>query len=79
MTGNDFTLDINDPQRPKIVCLGNDPIRAEALSPVISPFCDQLNKVINQKDRMKCAVIYDEIRHNPLYVRSDGHPGRPVK
>lgn len=60
LTGYDFTLDVNDPQRPKIVCLGNDPIRAEALSPVISLFCDQLNKVINQKDRMKCAVVYDE-------------------
>ncbi len=60
LTGNDFTLDVNNPQQPKIVCLGNDPIRAEALSPVISLFCDQLNKVINQKDRMKCAVVYDE-------------------
>jgi hypothetical protein len=60
LTGNDFTLDINDPKQPKFVCLGNDPIRAEALSPVISLFCDQLNKVINRKDRMKCAVVYDE-------------------
>jgi YWFCY protein/Type IV secretory system Conjugative DNA transfer len=60
LTGSDFTLDVNDPIRPKIVCLGNDPIRSEALSPVISLFCDQLNKVINQKDRMKCAVVYDE-------------------
>lgn len=60
LTGNDFNLNINDPKQPKIVCLGNDPIRADALSPVISLFCDQLNKVINQKDRMKCAVVYDE-------------------
>jgi hypothetical protein len=60
LTGNDFTLDINNPRQPKIVCLGNDPIRSEALSPVISLFCDQLNKVINQKDRMKCAIVYDE-------------------
>jgi hypothetical protein len=60
LTGNDFTLDVNDPKQPKIVCLGNDPIRSEALSPVISLFCDRLNKVINQKDRMKCAVVYDE-------------------
>lgn len=60
LTGNDLTLDINDPKQPKIFCLGNDPIRSEALSPVISLFCDQLNKVINQKDKMKCAVVYDE-------------------
>ncbi len=60
LTGNDFTLDINDPERPKIVCLGNDPIRSEALAPVISLFCDRLNKVINQKGRAKCAIVYDE-------------------
>jgi hypothetical protein len=60
LTGNDFTLDINDAEQPKIVCLGNDPIRSEALSPVISLFCDRLNKVINRKGRMKCATVYDE-------------------
>lgn len=60
LTGNDFTLDINYPQRPAIVCLGNDATRSEALAPVISLFCDRLNKVINQKNRMKCAIVYDE-------------------
>jgi hypothetical protein len=60
LTGNDFTLDINDPRQPKIVCLGNDPIRSQALSPVISLFCDRLNKIINLPNRMKCAVVYDE-------------------
>ena len=60
LTGNDFTQNINDPDQPKIVCLGNDPIRSEALAPVISLFCDQLNKVINQKGKTKCATVYDE-------------------
>ena len=60
LTGNDFTLDINDPERPAIVCLGNDATRSEALAPVISLFCDRLNKVINQRNRMKCAIVYDE-------------------
>ena len=60
LTGDDFTLDINDARRPKIICLGNDSIRSEALSPVISLFCDRLNKIINQKDKMKCAIVYDE-------------------
>ncbi|HEV2355010.1 MAG TPA: TraM recognition domain-containing protein, partial [Puia sp.] len=39
---------------------GNDPIRSEALSPVISLFCDRLNKVINRPGRMKSAIVYDE-------------------
>ena len=60
LSGNDFTLDINNPKEPKIVCLGNDPVKAEALAPVISLFCDRLNKIINQKGKHKCATIYDE-------------------
>ena len=60
LSGNDFTLDINNPQAPKIICLGNDPVKAEALAPVISLFCDRLNKIINQKGKYKCATIYDE-------------------
>jgi hypothetical protein len=60
LTGNDFSLDINNPQEPKIVCLGNDPTRSEALAPVISLICDRLNKVINQKGKAKCSIVYDE-------------------
>lgn len=60
LSGNDFTLDINNPDQPKIFCLGNDPLKAEALAPVISLICDRLNKIINQKGRHKCATIYDE-------------------
>ena len=60
LSGNDFTLDINNPKAPKIVCLGNDPVKADALAPIISLFCDRLNKIINQKGKYKCATIYDE-------------------
>jgi hypothetical protein len=60
LTGNDFSLDINNPQEPKIVCLGNDPTRSEALSPIISLICDRLNKMINQKGKAKCSIVYDE-------------------
>lgn len=60
LSGNDFTLDVNNPREPKIVCLGNDPIKADALAPIISLFVDRLNKIINQKGRYKCATIYDE-------------------
>jgi len=59
-SGNDFTLDINNPQAPKIVCLGSDPLKSEALAPVISLFCDRLHKIVNQKGKAKCALVYDE-------------------
>ncbi|MES2329290.1 MAG: YWFCY domain-containing protein [Bacteroidota bacterium] len=60
LSGNDFSLDINNPEEPKIICIGNDPLKSEALAPVLSLICDRLNKVINQQDKMKCATIYDE-------------------
>jgi hypothetical protein len=60
LSGNDFTLDINNPEIPKIVCLGNDPIKSEALAPVISLICDRMNKIINQKGKCKSSTIYDE-------------------
>jgi hypothetical protein len=60
LSGNDFTLDINNPQAPKIVCLGSDPLKSEALAPIISLFCDRLHKIVNQKGKAKCALVYDE-------------------
>jgi hypothetical protein len=60
LSGNDFTLDINNPQEPKIFCLANDPVRADALAPVISLIVDRTNKIINQPGKHKCLTIYDE-------------------
>ncbi|MEJ0080843.1 MAG: conjugal transfer protein MobC [Puia sp.] len=60
LSGNDFSLDVNNPNSPKVVCLGNDPVKSEALAPVISLICDRLNKIINQQGKAKCSTIYDE-------------------
>jgi hypothetical protein len=60
LSGNDFTLDINNPQQPKIFCLGNDPVKADALAPIISLVVDRMNKIINQPGKHKCLTIYDE-------------------
>jgi len=60
MSGNDFTLDINNPVAPKIFCLGNDPTKAEALAPIMSLYADRMNKIINVQGRAKCATNYDE-------------------
>lgn len=60
LSGNDFTLDINNPKEPKIFCLGADPVRADALAPVLSLIVDRLNKIINQPGKHPCTTIYDE-------------------
>jgi len=60
LTRDDLNLEINDPAAPKIVCLGGDPARQEALAPVLSLYIDRLNRLCNRPDRYPCAMICDE-------------------
>ena len=60
LTGDDLDLAINDPAAPKILCLGGDPPRQEALAPVLSLYIDRLNRLCNQSGRYPCALICDE-------------------
>jgi len=60
LTGNDLTMDINDPAKPKIFCLGGDSARMEALRPILSLYIDQVNKQCNVPNRYPCAIVCDE-------------------
>jgi len=60
LTGNDFSLDINNPDDPKIVCLGNNPQKLETYSAVLSLYVNRLLKVVNKKGKLKNALIFDE-------------------
>lgn len=60
LSSNDFTLDINDPNHPKIVCVGNNPEKQSIYSSVLSLFHTRLVKIINKPGRLKCGTIYDE-------------------
>ncbi|MCR8557001.1 YWFCY domain-containing protein [Mucilaginibacter sp. BJC16-A38] len=60
LSGNDFTLDINDPAAPKIVCLGNNPLKIQSFGPVASLFATRSLKVCNQKNKLKSVFLFDE-------------------
>lgn len=60
LTGNDFTLDINNPKEPKIVCMGNNPQKIETYGAVLSLYVNRMLKLINQKGKMKSTLIFDE-------------------
>ncbi|OOQ58385.1 conjugal transfer protein MobC [Mucilaginibacter pedocola] len=60
LSGNEFTLDINNPQEPKIVCMGNNPQKIQIYGAVLSLFTNRLLKIINQKDKLKCSLVFDE-------------------
>ena len=61
MTGNDFSLDINNPDEPKILCVGNNPDRQNIYSAALGLYNSRIVKLINKKGQLKCAVIIDEL------------------
>ena len=61
MTGDDFTLDINNPREPKILCVGNNPDRQNIYSAALGLYNSRIVKLINKKHQLKSSVIIDEL------------------
>jgi len=60
LSGNDFTLDINNPAEPKIVCMGNNPQKIQIYGAVLSLFVTRLVKQVNRKGMQKSSLVFDE-------------------
>lgn len=60
LAGNDFTLDINNPEAPKIVCMGNNPQKQQIYGAVLSLYISRLIKLVNKKGQLKCSLVFDE-------------------
>jgi hypothetical protein len=60
LSGNDFSLDINNPNEPKIVCLANNPQKSQVFGAVLSLYINRINKLVNRKNQQKCSMIFDE-------------------
>jgi hypothetical protein len=60
LSGNDFTLDINNPAEPKIVCMGNNPQKQQIFGAVLSLYISRVIKLVNKKGKMKSSLIFDE-------------------
>ncbi|NDP22682.1 MAG: TraM recognition domain-containing protein, partial [Paludibacter sp.] len=61
MTGDDFSLDINNPDAPKILCVGNNPDRQNIYSAALGLYNSRIIKLINKKGKLKSSVIIDEL------------------
>lgn len=61
LTGNDFTLDINDPKAPKILSIGNNPARKDAYSPILALYTSKIMELTNQQGKAPCGIIIDEL------------------
>ena len=60
-SGDDFSLDINNPDSPKILCLANNPLRVEMYGAVLSLYITRMLKVINKKGQQASSLIFDEL------------------
>jgi len=60
LSGNDFSLDINDPQAPKIVCLANNPQKTQVYGAVLSLYINRVTKLVNRKKQQRSSLIFDE-------------------
>ena len=60
LSGNDFTLDINNPAHPKIVCMGNNPEKQQIYGAVLSLYVSRLVRMVNKKGKQKCSLVFDE-------------------
>lgn len=60
LSGNDFTLDINNPKEPKIVCVGNNPQKTQVYGAVLSLYVSRMIKLVNRKNQLKSSLVFDE-------------------
>jgi hypothetical protein len=60
LSGNDFTLDVNNPKEPKIVCVGNNPQKLQVYGAVLSLYISRMIKLVNRKDQLKSSLVFDE-------------------
>ncbi|MET7000655.1 conjugal transfer protein MobC [Chitinophaga defluvii] len=60
LSGNDFGLDINNPEHPVVLCMGNNPQKIMTYGAVLSLYGNRILKIINQKNKVKCALVFDE-------------------
>jgi hypothetical protein len=60
LSGNDFSLDINNPAKPKIVCMGNNPQKTLTYGAVLSLYITAITRMMNKKNCNKSSLIFDE-------------------
>ncbi len=60
LSSSEFSLDINHPQEPKIICMGNNPQKQQIYGAVLSLYISKVTKLANRKGMMKSSLVFDE-------------------
>jgi hypothetical protein len=61
MSDSEFTLDINNSDEPKILCVGNNPDRQNIYGAALGLYNSRIVKLINKKGKLNSSVIIDEL------------------
>jgi Type IV secretory system Conjugative DNA transfer/YWFCY protein len=65
LSGNDFTLDLNNLRAPKIICLGSMPEKQDVYGHVIALYLARLLKLVNRRGGWPCEICLDEFASLP--------------
>jgi hypothetical protein len=60
LSGDDFTMSINDPQHPKVVCIANNPQVANVYSALVSLYLSNLQKLLKEQEEQPCGIMLEE-------------------
>jgi type IV secretory pathway TraG/TraD family ATPase VirD4 len=60
LSQSEFTLDLNNPTEPKIICMGNNPQKQQVYGAVLSLYISRITKLVNRKNCLKSSLIFDE-------------------
>lgn len=61
MSGDEFTLDINNPDEPKILVVGNNPNRQNIYGAALGLYNSRIVKLVNKKGQLKSSIVIDEL------------------
>lgn len=60
LSQSEFTLDLNNPAEPKVICMGNNPQKQQVYGAVLSLYISRITKLVNRKNCLKSSLIFDE-------------------
>ena len=60
LSQSEFTLDLNNPECPKVICMGNNPQKQQVYGAVLSLYISRITKLVNRKNCLKSSLVFDE-------------------
>ena len=60
LSHSEFTLDLNNPKAPKVICMGNNPQKQQVYGAVLSLYISRITKLVNRKNQLKSSLVFDE-------------------